>query len=151
MDPLFIFLQTSPLTEGAKRMAATDPHGWTLSLIAVTVVFSALVILFLAFSLVGKISMGLDARSAKPKTVRKASGKASRASGGAAPDAETAAAIALALEAENGGGVPVAISTALALYLGHGVHDSEPYTITIKRAPSAWDSPELRFRKNPVK
>jgi len=163
MNPLFILLQTSALTEGAKRMAATDPHGWTLSLIAVTVVFTALVILFLAFTLVGKISMALDARSAKPKTGRKAAKKARAAhagvtgavgatgAAGAAPDAETAAAIALALEAENGGGVPVAISTALALYLGHGVHDSEPYTITIKRAPSAWDSPELRFRKNPVK
>lgn len=147
MNPLFILLQTSPLTEGAKRMAATDPHGWTLSLIAVTVVFSALVILFFAFTLVGKISMRLEAGSSRPKAP-----KAAKKAKGAAPDAEIAAAIALALEAENGGDpVPVAIATALALYLGHGVHDSEPYTITIKRNPSAWDSPALRFRKNPVK
>ena len=45
MNPLFILLQTSTLTEGAKRMQETDPHGWTLALIAVSVVFSALVIL----------------------------------------------------------------------------------------------------------
>ena len=146
MNPLFILLQTSTLTEGAKRMQETDPHGWTLSLIAVTVVFSALVILFFAFSLVGRISMSAEARKAAPKAPRKPRRKA-----GKEPEGEIAAAIALALEAEAGGEVPVAIATALAMYLGGGVHDSEPYTITIRRAPSAWDAPALRFRKNPVK
>lgn len=142
MNPFFILLQTSTLTEGAKRMQETDPHGWTLALIAVTVVFSALVILYAAFTLVGRISMSAEARKAAPKAPRKA---------GKEPEGEIAAAIALALEAEAGGEVPVAIATALAMYLGGGVHDSEPYTITIRRAPSAWDSPALRFRKNPVK
>lgn len=142
MNPPFILLQTSTLTEGAKRMQATDPHGWTLALIAVTVVFSALVILFVAFTLVGRISQRIEKGPAPRKPRRKA---------GKAADAEVAAAIALALEAEAGGEVPVAIATALAMYLGSGVHDSEPYTITIRRVPSAWDSPALRFRKNPVK
>ena len=144
MYSVLILLQTSGLTEGAKRMQATDPHGWTLALIAVTVVFTALVILFAAFSLIGSLSRKAEARKASPKP-------AARALKGRNPDAETAAAIALALEAEAGGEVPVAIATALSLYLDGGVHDSEPYVITIRRAPSAWDDPALRFRKNPSK
>lgn len=147
MNPLFMLLQTSGLTEGAKRMAATDPHGWTLSLIAVSTVFLALVILFVIFTLVGKLSMRLDAAAAKPE---KPSKKRKKASGSAA-DAEVAAAIALALEAERGGEVPVAIATALALHLGTSVHDSEPYVITIRRGSSAWRNPALNFRKNPNK
>ena len=130
------------ITEGGQRMLEVDPHGWTLALIAVSVVFSALVILFVAFSLVGRISQRLE-KGPSPRKPRRKAGKA--------PEGESAAAIALALEAEAGGEVPVAIATALAMYLGGGVHDSEPYTITIRRAPSAWDAPQIRFRKNPVK
>ena len=130
------------ITEGGQRMLEVDPHGWTLALIAVSVVFSALVILFVAFSLVGRISQRLE-KGPAPRKPRRKEGKA--------PEGEIAAAIALALEAEAGGEVPVAIATALAMYLGGGVHDSEPYTITIRRAPSAWDAPQIRFRKNPVK
>ena len=130
------------ITEGGQRMLEVDPHGWTLALIAVSVVFSALVILFVAFSLVGRISQRLE-KGPVPRKPRRKAGKA--------PEGEIAAAIALALEAEAGGEVPVAIATALAMYLGGGVHDSEPYTITIRRTPSAWDAPQIRFRKNPVK
>lgn len=147
MIPLIQLLQTSALTEGAKRMAETDPHGWTLTLIAVTTVFSALVILFAIFTLVGKISMKMDARDTAPKPKKVRSSKAA-----AGEDEAVAAAIALALEAENGGEIPVAISTALAMYLGSGgVHDAEPFIITIKRKPTAWANPALNFRKNPVK
>ena len=147
MIPLIQLLQTSTLTEGAKRMAETDPHGWTLTLIAVTTVFSALVILFFVFTLVGKISMKMDERAAAPKQK-----KVHRKKAAADEDEAVAAAIALALEAENGGEIPVAISTALAMYLGSGgIHDAEPFIITIKRKPSAWDDPALNFRKHPVK
>ena len=146
MNPLFILLQTSELTEGAARMQVTDPHGWTLALIAVTVVFTALVILFVAFSIVGKVSLSMEARKNAPAAARKP-----RRKSGKAPDEETAAAIALALSAEAGDEVPAAIAAALSLYLGCGVHDSEPYIITIRRTPSAWDSPANSFRKNPVK
>ncbi len=40
--------------EGAARMQQLDPHGWTLSIIAVAVVFSALIILFILYSFSGK-------------------------------------------------------------------------------------------------
>lgn len=148
MDPLFILLQTSELTKGARRMAETDPHGFILALIAVTTVFTALVILFALFTLVGKFSMRLDARNsgaAKPKAQK------ARKKAGSADDAEIAAAIAMALEAENGGEVPVAIATALALYLDGAVHDSEPGFITISKTSGAWSDKTLTFRKTPRK
>ena len=145
MNPLSILLQASQLTKGAERMLETDPHGWTLSLIAVTVVFSALAILFVAFSLVGKMSMKLDANSSE-------SGAAKKIKKGKGMEPEVAAAIAMALETEKGDEVPVVISAALAIYLDNGgVHDAEPFAITINHNPGAWDNPVLNFRKNPVK
>ena len=44
------------LTAGGDRMMQTDPHGWTLTLISVTVVFSALIVLYFVYSLSGSIS-----------------------------------------------------------------------------------------------
>ena len=49
----------------AQIMKETDPHGWTLSIIAVSVVFSALLILFLIYSLSGNIFTGKYARPAQ--------------------------------------------------------------------------------------
>lgn len=144
MNLLFILLQSSKMTEGAKHMAEADPHGWTLTIISVAVVFIALIILFLIFDLMGIISMKADSHKAPKK-------RALKASKGSKPDSEVAVAVVMALEAENSDVVPVAISTALALYLGHGVHDSESFVITIRRPSTAWDSPALRFRKNPSK
>ena len=77
------------MTAGAEKMAKTDPHGFTLSLIAVCVVFTALVVLYFVYSLIGKVSQrSFDAPVSKP---RPGKGRA---------DSETAAAIALALQAE---------------------------------------------------
>ena len=67
------------LATGAEKMAQTDPHGWTLTLISVSVVFSALFILYGVYSLIGKINMDAERRK------------------GGAPGPEEAAAIALAL------------------------------------------------------
>lgn len=119
----------------AQIMKETDPHGWTLSVIAVSVVFSALLILFLIYNLSGNIFTGKYKR--KPK----------------ARDAETAAAIALALELNRtDDAVPAAIAMALHLHLGSGIHDSEPGIITIKRNPaSGWNDKALLFRRTPNK
>lgn len=129
------------MTEGAKRMAETDPHGFTLALIAVTTVFTALVILYFVYSLIGKLS-----QPSAPKA-QKASRK--KAKGG--PDTETAAAIAMALEAELGGEVNAAIAMALHLHLSNAVHDVEPGIITYAPHESAWGTPSLNFRKTPKK
>ncbi len=124
----------SLLTAGAERMAQTDPHGWTLTLISVSVVFIALLILFGVYSLSGDIFSG--------KFRRKSAAKAT-------DDAQAvAAAIALALRAECAPDEEIAALAALSLYLGESVHDVEPGVITIRKNPaSAWGNPEFNFRK----
>ena len=127
------------MTAGAERMAQTDPHGWTLALIAVTTVFTALVILYFIYSFIGKAS------NSKVPRVKRSPRK------GSAPDAETAAAIAMALEAENGGEVNAAIAMALHLYLNDAVHDIEPGIITFAPRATQWNDKSLTFRKTPRK
>lgn len=120
---------------GSMRMQEIDPHGWTLSVIAVSVVFSALLILFLLYSLSGGIFTGKFKRS--PKAARRT------------PDAETAAAIAMALDLDSADDdVPAAIATALHLYLGESVHDIEPGFITIRRRQATgWTNKALILRR----
>ena len=129
-----------PLTAGGDRMAEIDPHGWTLTLISVTVVFSALIVLYFIYNFSGNIFSGKYKR--KPKAPKSAKGVIS---------GEVAAAIAMALEAEAGSETEVAIATALHLYLSDAVHDIEPGFITIRRNPSPWDNKQLNFRKTPRK
>ncbi len=121
-------------------MAVTDPHGWTLTLISVTCVFTALIILYFIYNFSGNIFSGKYKR--KPKAPKAAKGEIS---------GEVAAAIAMALEAEAGGETEAAIATALHLYLSDAVHDVEPGVITLRRSPSAWDNKQLNFRKLPRK
>ena len=58
------------LTAGADRMAQVDPHGWTLTLISVCVVFCALVILYFIYSFSGNIFSG-KFKSGKKKSSQK--------------------------------------------------------------------------------
>ena len=132
------FLYSYLLTAGGDRMAQTDPHGWTLTLISVGVVFAALIVLYFVYSFSGNIFSGKFKRAPKPKKAVKGT-----------PDAEVAAAIALALDMENSGDVYAAIATAVHLYLNDAVHDVEPGIITIARKDSAWSNKALNFRKLP--
>lgn len=125
------------LTAGGDRMAQIDPHGWTLTLISVSVVFAALIVLYFVYSLSGGIFSG--------KFKRKRSVIPSSAEG----SPEVAAAIALALDMENGGDVYAAIATAVHLYLNDAVHDVEPGIITIVRKESGWNNKALTFRQLP--
>ncbi|MBO4476090.1 MAG: OadG family protein [Bacteroidales bacterium] len=122
------------LHQGSARMQEIDPHGWTLSIVAVAVVFGALVILFLLYSLSGAIFTGRFKRGGKRT-----------------PDEPTAAAIALALhEYTSSGDEAAAIAAALHLYLSESVHDIEPGIITIRRdIPSSWGDKSLNLRKKP--
>ena len=107
-----------------------DP--WALTIISVSVVFSALIILFILYSISGAIFTGKFKRAPKKA------------------DAETAAAIAMALDryTSEEGDEPAAIALALHLYLSAGVHDIEPGFITIRRAEdSQWRNKSLTFRK----
>lgn len=123
---------------GGELMKERDPHGWILSITSVSVVFSALAILWFLFWLL----FDRPARkAAEPKPVKKiAQGT---------PDEEVAAAIAVALDMENSGDVYAAIATAVHLYLNDAVHDVEPGIVTITRKESAWNNKALNFRRLP--
>ena len=112
----------------------TDPHGFTLTLVAVGVVFLALVVLYLCYTLVGAICTGKFRRPEGKKAARKAGKKAGKAGkAGKAAEGEIAAAIALALRLEGGNETEAAIALALDRYLNESVHDNESYVITIRR------------------
>lgn len=121
-------------------MAQIDPHGWTLTLISVSVVFCALIVLYFVYSFSGNMFSGKYKVERKPR-------KAKAAKGG--DEAEIAAAIAMALEAELGGATEAAIATAIHLYLSDAIHDVEPGIITIRRnSESGWNN-QSNFRKSP--
>lgn len=126
----------------AQIMARKDPHGWILTLVSVSVVFSALAILWFLFRLFFELPAK---RAAAPKKA-----KTAKTSGSGVPDEETAAAIALALDMENGGDTYAAIALAMDLYFNDTVHDTEPYILTMRPSgPSQWNDKKLNFRKLP--
>lgn len=107
---LYSFL---PLTAGADRMAVTDPHGWTLTLISVSVVFAALVVLYLIYSLCGKAFSGTVRHNA---------------------DEGTAAAIALALELEQNNSIHDTESGVITIT--HHSAEWDDKTFNFRKAPS---------------
>ena len=123
-----LLLQVSPsVLEKSAEMAEKDPHGGIITLVSVSVVFAALVILYFAYTLVGKAVSGKWKLSVPKKE------KAVKTDGNKVPSAEEAAAIAMALDQEMNGEVYAAITLALHQYFNDTVHDMESYIITIKR------------------
>ena len=109
------------------EMAARDPHGIIITVVSVAVVFTALVVLYFAYTFVGKAVNGkYDWKSLVRHFKRKSKGKGM-------PSEEEAAAIAMALDQELNGETYAAIGLALHQYLNDTVHDNESYIITIKR------------------
>lgn len=88
----------------SEELAQSDPSGLFVSLVSILVVFVALIILYMTYTLIGKI-------------VVKTEGVNSRQKKDAIIPEETAAAIALALRN----------------YMKDDVHDKESYRITIRR------------------
>ena len=115
----------------AQSVKETDPHGFILSVVAVLVVFTALLLLFVIYNISGNIF----------------SGKYKSAS---SCDDETALAIALALHAERqcGDDIAAAIAMALHCHIEGGVHDAEPLFISIVGNPSSpWNNKAFTLRK----
>lgn len=123
---------------GSQKAAREDRHGFILTLVSVSVVFAALIILWWLFSLLGKVTGTKKESSVKKPAVKP---------GKLTPD--VAAAIALALDQENNGEVYAAIATALNLYMEDAIHDKESFVITIRRRQSGWNSREQTFRQLP--
>lgn len=111
----------------AQVMAVKDPHGLILTLVSVSVVFSALAILWALFILLFRL---VDGR------------KDSRPEPGEAD-------VAPATGKEADGDVYAAIAAALDLYLSDTVHDAEPFVITLRPKASAWNDKRQNFRKLP--
>ena len=122
---------------GGELMKERDPRGWILSITSVSVVFTALALLWLLFwALFDRPAR----KKAQPKQVKATKGT---------PDGAVAAAIALALDMEQDGDVYAAIATAVHLYLAEAVHDVEPGIVTIRQSSSGWTNKALNFRKLP--
>ena len=123
----FMLLQFSEhVAAKSADMAAKDPHGAIITLVSVSMVFLALIILYFAYTFIGKILSG-ELKLTLPKRRRKTADKSGQ------PEEEVAAAIALALDQELNGETYAAIGMALHQYLNDTVHDNESYIITIKR------------------
>ena len=144
------FLYSLLLTAGGDRMMQTDPHGWTLTIISVTVVFTALTVLYGVYSLSGSIFSGKFKREPKPKKRSRSVIPSSRSViPSEVEGSQIAAAIAVALDMENSGDVYAAIATAVHLDLNDAVHDVEPGIVTIVRKDSGWNNKALTFRRLP--
>lgn len=139
------------VTKG-ELMKERDPHGWILSIVSVSVVFSALAILWFLFWLLfdrpaKKAAKAGDASTTLSMTKGKQGKRAVIPS--EAEESQVAAAIALALDMEAGGDTYAAIATAVHLYLNDAIHDVEPGIVTIRRSESGWTNKALNFRKLP--
>ena len=126
MNSLMLLQVSERVLAKSAEMADKDPHGAIITLVSVSVVFIALIVLYFAYTFIGRISSGelklkMPKRKKAPKPVK----------GG--PTKEEAAAIALALDQEMNGEAYAAIGMALHQYLNDTVHDMESYIITIKR------------------
>ena len=103
----------------AAEITARDPHGLILTVVCVSVVFAALLILFLCYSLIGKICQDAEKRTKAGKGSVKSSGGKDASSGSDADDEESL--------------IAAAVSIALGDYISGEVHDNESYVITIRR------------------
>ena len=129
MNSLILLQVSQSVIEKSADMAAKDPHGAIITLVSVSVVFTALVILYFAYTFVGKaVNTKISISDILAKFRRH-----SVPTGKNGPTEEEAAAIALALDHELNGETYAAIGLALHQYLNDTVHDMESYIITIKR------------------
>lgn len=129
----FVLLQVSEqVAAKSAEMAAKDPHGIIISAVSVSVVFFALIILYFAYTFIGKATSGqIRMPQIKLPSFRKKG--AAKADGAAHPTPEEVTAIAMALESSRSGEVYAAIGLALHQYMNEKVHDNESYVITIRR------------------
>lgn len=127
MDSITILQVSENVIRKSAEMMVKDPHGFIITIVSVAVVFLALVLLYFAYSLIGKIT---DGKSDFKNIFRKA-GRRSRS--GCRPTEEEAAAIAMALHQEMNGELYAAIGMALHQHFNDTVHDTESYIITIRR------------------
>lgn len=147
--PLALMLaQSGKIQQRSAELAEKDPYGWIMTITAVAVVFSALIILAVCYNILGYYNGGKGAEKIAAWRKARAERKANRQAGNQG-NPEVAAAIAMALKAHNGGETEAAIACALHLYLSETVHDRESYVLTIRRGNSQWNAKGQNFRMLP--
>ena len=87
MDSMTILQVSENVIRKSAEMADKDPHGFIITLVSVSVVFAALILLYFAYTLIGMTANGRI-------SLKKGKDKAGK------PSEEVAAAIAMALEQE---------------------------------------------------
>ena len=122
MDSITLLQVSENVIRKSAEMADKDPHGLIITLVSVSVVFAALILLYFAYTLIGMMTNGK--LSLKTGKSRDNTGK---------PSDEVVAALAMALQQELNGEVHAAIGLALHQYFNDSVHDEESYIITIRR------------------
>lgn len=123
----------------ADRLKETDPHGISLTIISMAIVFSVLIIIYCMLKIFGYVARKEAAKNAA-KT--------------AAPKEEAVAATPAAAPAKADGELSeeeiIAIGMALHLHLG-GQHDQESEVLTIVPNATAWANKSLNFTQSPRK
>ena len=126
MNTLILLQVSENVVRKSAEMAARDPHGLIITIVSVAVVFTALIVLYFAYTFIGKAVNSTFSWKSIFHCRKKSPAKGS-------PSEEEAAAIAMALDQELNGETYAAIGLALHQYLNDTVHDDESYIITIKR------------------
>ena len=126
----FMLLQFSEdVAAKSADMAAKDPHGAIITLVSVSMVFIALIILYFAYTFIGNLSSGKwSLKKILPEKKKDVPAKQDEGMSD-----EVAAAIAMALDKEFGSATSAAIGMALHQYFKDTVQDLDSYIITIKR------------------
>lgn len=126
-----------------------DPNGFILTLTAVLVVFSSLLMLVVVFRSIGKFMLYLNERSKQKELKSQTEYKPNTHSAKSTPTNEELVAIGLALDSELGvcrDEVIAAIAMALRAELEQQ-HDTESYVLTIKHRPTQWNARAEGIRK----
>lgn len=122
MDSMTILQVSENVIRKSAEMADKDPHGLIITLVSVSVVFAALILLYFAYTLIG---MSTNGRISLKRRKRKDDAEK--------PSDEVATVIAMALDQELNGEIYAAIGLALHQHFNDSVHDEESYIITIRR------------------
>lgn len=139
--------------ESTRSMALreSDPSGIVLTLTAVTVVFSALILLVIVFKGIARLLAMLSERAERQKVRLKGQTTTTPRARSLAGN-EEAIAISLALQSRAQDlekEAVVALSLALAMHQKGDVHDNESYRQTIRHRPSLWHSKYQAMRPSP--
>ena len=141
-----ILERTSPSTNNSmvdktakpQRMKDMDPYGWMMALLAMSVVFIALVILYFIFKQIGKVHIRRGEKEAAAKLAAANPQQAPAAApvkGGKGSEDEINAAIVAALE----------------MWMeSNQLHDEESFVLTITPARSGWNDKHEMLMKLPL-